>query len=131
MRELVAQVFVAFECDSCENRRCARVDFRDNVTSVGPHADHCVFNLFQECICFYLSICLVCVPLSNLFSATPYEIIESFLACHHFGHVCPIKTIDTVGAYKALLPQQNIALLSEMISGLMVDSKTSQVWLVY
>ena len=131
VRELVAQIFVAFEGHRCEYRRCARVYLGDDITSVGPHADHGAFYLLAKSLGLLVPFRLIREALRDLSSSTPDEIIEGLLASHHLGDISAIQAVNAVGAHQAFLPLLDIAFFGELVSGLMVHAEASQVVLVY
>ena len=125
VRELVAQIFVAFEGHRCEYRRCARVYLGDDITSVGPHADHGAFDLLTKSLCLLLPVRLIRETLRNFSISSPDEIMEGLLASHHFGDISPIQAVDAVSAYQALLPLLDIAFFGELVPSLMIHAEAS------
>lgn len=85
---LVPNVLFAFQGDFGEYRSCATVLFADLVTGHGPQVDQAIvellFNAFQI-VLFY------------------HKFLKSFHAIELLCNICPIETIDTVGAYDTLL----------------------------
>ena len=130
VNKFIREVFSAFKRDRSQHRIGPRVHLRYQIASIGPHTDHGLIDLllYQSCllfaIFFFVIIRAIRWKVTNILKD---EIIEGFLAKHHFGNICPVQAIDAIRAHDTLLVRDDGTFLGKHVSCLMIDSKIAQI----
>ena len=73
---------------------------------------------------------MISIDKNSILYIFPNEIIENLLACHHFGHICAIETVNAIRAHETFLILKHGAFLCKHVSNFVVDAKPFQIFLI-
>jgi len=131
MDEHVFQIFMALQRDCSKDTCSTWIDSRNYIPCISPHANHRLICFFKQSFSLSLSVFLVRESLFYFLWATPDKVNESLLACHHFGNISSVETINTVSSNHTLLPLLYLTFLCKIVSYLWVDTEILQILLIH